>query len=916
MTEYNSQNNTDSAKDIFSEDLINKLRKSINYCYDCNRCVNVCPVSLYGAFYPRNLFADIEFLGVEESLKKNNVWACLTCSLCMEYCPMSTNNVGVNILDVILNLRSLTTEYQPLQNEKIACQHNRTYSNLPSLMANDMIKIENKIGFLKNTGLKFKQKGEIAYFIGCLPFMNSIAPCSIGCSAGIDVQGYISLIREGNYQGALDLIREKNPFPAVCGRVCTHPCEDLCNRKYIDDPIHIRALKRYVADWEIENKGFSKIKPIIQDKEKVAIIGSGPSGLTAAYFLARKGYKPTVFEKEGYTGGKLRDSIPEYRLPRDILNYEIEFIKNMGVEIRTNTPIGQNLTFDDLYNEGFKAIMISIGLLNSRQMGITGANLENVLHGLDFLQGTNMNLKEYDFKDKNVGVIGGGSTAVDSARIALRLGAKKVMIIYRRTETEMPALEEDLKGLKEENIEILYLTNPVEIFGDEAGACSEAECVRMELGEPDESGRRRPKAIESSEFKLSLDVLIFALGQVPDLSLLQTAHDKLIMGKNQKIQFNSDTFETNIPGVFIGGDILEGECTAIQAIADGREVAISIDRYLRGKDLKEGRINRNKHVFKRSPIPKKKIFTKEREEMQELSVIERINNFNEIELGYDEAKAIQEANRCLLCNMCSSSDQSAEIYDESSKETTFFYGENAPLLNVNDIDYTKIAKSSIALLNQKGIEPVVLADEKCCGHDTLWQGDKKTFEKLAKYNFKLFKDAGVKKIIFSCSEGYYTWKNEYKKLFAGDSDFDFEIYHMTEYILKEQLLDGIQFTNQQKMRVTYHDDCRLGRLSKTYDPPRLILNKLPFVELVEMQNNKEDALCCGVSAYVSCDDYSKKIQETRIKEALKTGAEYLIVSCPKCLTHFNCYLNEHEELKHRLKIMDLTTFIAQNLFLI
>ena len=916
MTESKDTKLSKKNSNTISSEIIKKIIANANYCYDCNRCVNVCPTSFLGTFFPRKLITDLTFLPLEEALENNNIWNCLTCGLCMEYCPMSKGNIGVNFVELILNLRKLTPEYELLQAEQLNCHHERQYSNLPVLMANNEIEFNNRIGFLEGTNLKYVDKGEIAYFMGCVPFMNSVAPCSSGCPAGVDVQGYISLIREGKFQESIDLIRERNPFPIVCGRVCTHPCEESCNRSNFEDPVAIRALKRFISDWELKNKGKSKIKPVEQNREKVAIIGSGPAGLSAAFYLARKGYKPTVFEESPYLGGKLRSGIPEYRLPQDILDYEIEYIKNMGVEIKTNTPIGPNLTYDDLKKEGYKSLFISIGLGDSRSMRIGGDDLINVYYGLEFLEQQNLSYKDYDFKDKVVGIIGGGNLAIDSARTVQRLGAKKVVVIYRRSEKEMPALEEEIEAAKEENIEFQFLTNPIEIFSDEIGSCSEVECIRMELGKLDESGRRRPIKIEGSEFKLKLDVTIFAIGQVADYTLIKAAIEELAFDERGNFKKDSITFETNIPGVFAGGDVVGGKGIAIKAIHEGYEVAISIDRYLRGTDLKEGRVKPG--LLKSSPIPKKEIKSVSRQEISMIPDVERVSSFKEVEKGISEDEAILEANRCLNCNICCNLDQKLDFYNKTRNKTSIqhsSYGENEGITYDNDFNYLNIPKSVIGLLNQHEILPVVLANEKCCGHDLLFNGDVNSFEKLAKYNIKLFKDAGVNTLILSCAEGYYMWKYEYPKLFKGTDEFDFEIYHLTEYILKEHLIDDIKFPISEKIRVTYHDACRLGRLSNVYDAPRKILNEIPFIELVEMRNNKQDAICCGVSAYINCDEYSKTIQRDRLNEAIDTGAEYLIVSCPKCLAHFNCYLNENLELKNKIKVLDLTSFIGKLLFL-
>ena len=267
MTEIKDKKPIKNNNNEISREIINKVLTAANYCYNCNRCITVCPLSYLGVFYPRKLVTDLTFLTAEEALEKNNVWKCLTCGLCMEYCPMTKENVGVNILDIILELRSLTAEYEPLQEQQLKCHHERSYLSLPRLMANEKVEITNKIGFLESTNLKIANKGEIAYFMGCLPFMNSIASCSSACPAGTDVQGYVSLIAEGKFQEAIDLIRETNPFPLVCGRICTQPCELSCNRGKIDDPIAIRALKRFVSDWALWHPTHSQFNPVDQTKE-------------------------------------------------------------------------------------------------------------------------------------------------------------------------------------------------------------------------------------------------------------------------------------------------------------------------------------------------------------------------------------------------------------------------------------------------------------------------------------------------------------------------------------------------------------------------------------------------------------------------------------------------------------------------
>ncbi|KKL14926.1 hypothetical protein LCGC14_2510740, partial [marine sediment metagenome] len=442
-------------------------------------------------------------------------------------------------------------------------------------------------------------------------------------------------------------------------------------------------------------------------------------------------------------------------------------------------------------------------------------------------------------------------------------------------------------------------------------------CYKIEWGEPDpQTGRSPLSKIEDSEYKIEVDNIVIAIGQGLDLEPINTATGNQLKIERGKIVVDELTYETGIPGVFAGGDIIYSSLMcAVDAIGDGREAAYSIDRYFRGADLREGRIRERN--LKRSPIPKKQIENNNRVDMTFMPGEQRLSCFDEIELGYSEKQAVEEANRCLNCNCCCSYDQILEDFNtDDSGVMVSNYSDQRNLSSQNAIDYQNIPKSTIGILNQNDVKPVVLANEKCCGHDLLWQGDKQSFEKLANYNVNLYKEAGVKTIIFNCAEGYYTWKYEYPKLFKGRDDFDFKIFHISEYILKEKILENMMIPNQDKLKVTYHDPCRLGRMSNIYDAPREVLKQIQFVEIVEMENNKEDADCCGVSAYISCSEESKVFQEKKINEAINTGAEYLITTCPKCLAHLNCYLNEHKELKDKIKISDLVSFIGKLLFLL
>ncbi|MFX1371863.1 MAG: FAD-dependent oxidoreductase [Promethearchaeota archaeon] len=920
MTESNKKAAGDKIKGTSSIELLKKVNSAANYCYNCNRCNNVCPTAFLDIFYPRSLITDLIYLTPEEALQNNDIWKCLTCGLCSIYCPMTKENTGVNFTQIIRDLRSLVSDYKPLQDGLLSCNHERVYSSLPKLMAEDKIKFTNKTGFIDGTGLKITDKGDIGYFMGCIPFLTGAAPCVIGCPAGVDVQGYVSLISEGKFQEALDLIRETNPLPYLCGRICTAQCALNCNRQHFDDPVAIRELKRFVCDWERDHPNQSRIKPVPQTKERVAIIGAGPGGLSAAYFLARMGYKPTIFEKGDKVGGVVRYGVPQYRLSDEALDQDVEFIKSMGVEIVLNKEFGPNFTLEDIWKDGYKAVFIAVGLYVPKTLRLEGEDLPNVDVAIDFLLERKYKCSENpeEFKGKTFGIIGGGAVAVDVAETVVRLGAVKANLVDILSEEALKNVLKDLHEAEREVIEYHFETSTAKISKEPNGKLA-LNCYKIKWGDLDrKTGRRSLNKIDGSEYKIIVDHIVIAIGQGLNSEPLLVATDNKLKIDRGKLIVDNLTYETGIPGVFAGGDIINNSLMcAVDAIGDGREAAFSIDRYLRGFDLKEGRIRKND--LKRSTIPKKYIQVQSCQDMNFMPGSERLVCFDEIELGFTEEQAKKEANRCLNCNCCCNSDQIPEDFEKSLNSSGIMicdYGSQTNWRSLNAPDYLEIPRSIIGILNQNDIVPVVLSEEKCCGHDLLWRGDTESFRKLAEYNVKLFKDAGVKTLIFSCAEGYYTWKFEYKKLFKNSDDFDFKIYHITEYILKENLLENITFPNYDNIKITYHDPCRLGRMSNVFDAPREVLKLIPYVEIVEMEDSKQDAECCGVSAYISCNQDSKKLQEKKINQAIETGAEYLISSCPKCIAHLNCYLNENRELKDKIKVIDLVSFLGKQLFLI
>ena len=416
-------------------------------------------------------------------------------------------------------------------------------------------------------------------------------PCVSGCPVQVKIPEFIKKITEKDYEGAYQVIHETSSLPAVCGRVCPQEtqCESKCVRGIKGEPVGIGRLERFVADWHNANVQEAPAKPA-PNGHKVAVIGSGPSGLTCAGDLAKKGYDVTVFEALHLAGGVLVYGIPEFRLPKAIVQKEVDGLKALGVKVETNMVIGRVVSIDELMSEyGFEAVFIGSGAGLPMFMHIPGENLCGVYSANEFLTRINL-MKAYEFPEtdtpirvgKNAAVIGGGNVAMDAARCAKRLGAENVYIVYRRSEAEMPARREEVHHAKEEGIIFKVLNNPVRINGDENGYVTSMECIEMELGEPDASGRRRPIAKEGSEFTLDVDTVIVAIGNSPN-PLIKNTTPGLTVGRKGEITADPETGATSKPGVFAGGDAVTGAATVILAMGAGKKAAAAIDEYLKNK---------------------------------------------------------------------------------------------------------------------------------------------------------------------------------------------------------------------------------------------------------------------------------------------------------------------------------------------
>lgn len=478
-------------------------------------------------------------------------------------------------------------------------------------------------------------------------YADCLAPCQQTCPAGVDVQGYIALIAMGKPQEAIRLIKETNPLPLVCGRVCVRECEVACRRNRVDEAVGIDYLKRYASDIDIENPW----NPQVPEKngKKVAVVGGGPAGLTCAYYLILKGYAVTLFDKAPHLGGMLRYGIPEYRLPKELLDKEIKWITDLGVTIKINSMLGKDFEIAYLKEQGFDAIYLAFGAQKAKSMKLPNEDqVSGVLRGIDFLW-------QIQSADKpqihgKVVVVGGGNTALDAARTAKRLGADKVTILYRRTRNEMPAHHMEIDAALEEEVELILLSAPTELV-QENGRLKALTCIRMELGETDASGRRSPVPVANSEYQLPCDFVISAIGQDVDLCGLQN-DPQLKSTRHNTLVFDEGTFATTLPGVFTGGDMATGPAVAIAAIAHGKIAANAIDHYIQsGSALAQnkGFISR-KEIFGEIPDVEFADFAKiAKEKMPELNPLERIKTFAEVELGFSTSQTKNETSRCLEC---------------------------------------------------------------------------------------------------------------------------------------------------------------------------------------------------------------------------------------------------------------------------
>ncbi|MGD8368456.1 MAG: FAD-dependent oxidoreductase [Desulfobacterales bacterium] len=567
------------------------------------------------------------------------------------------------------------------------------------------------------------------------------APCRATCPAHVSVQGFIALINDGKPEEALKLFKQEHPLPGVCGRVCHHPCEAACTRSELEGALSIQHLHRYLADLDM-----AADEPYVPEKkadrtEQVAIIGSGPAGLSCAYFLAIEGYRVTVFEKYPVLGGMLRVGIPSYRLPREVIDAEIDVIRRLGVEFRTGVEIGTDVTIGRLRQQGYNAFFLGIGSHECKALGIDGEELSGVYPGVDFLRDVNLG-KTVSLGDR-VAVIGGGNVAMDAVRTALRTGSNHPFVIYRRSEAEMPASEEEIAECRAEGIEIRTLIQPVRVVSED-GKVSGIECIEMVLGEPDQSGRRRPEPVEGSQFVIEIDALVPAIGQESDWACL-TDECACTLSDWGTMAVDPVTFQSQDPDIFAGGDAVSGPATVVEAVAAGKEAAVSIDRFIRKEALADGRGRQWEAV---QDVPVETVARAERAQMPVRPAMDRKADFKEVQLGFSADTAAVEAKRCLACGVCSecyrcvsaclaqavAHDQRAEErkvdigsvvlcpgcepYDPSPLSSFYLYGKNPNV--VTSLEFERILSASGPTMGHMkrpgdGAEPEKIAWIQCVG---------------------------------------------------------------------------------------------------------------------------------------------------------------------------------------------------------
>ena len=484
----------------------------------------------------------------------------------------------------------------------------------------------------------------------CWPMVDKMSPCEEACPIRMDVPSYIIALSQGKFKEAIDVVRDTNPFPSVCGRICHHPCEEACTRALIDKPLAIEFLKRFIGQFEQENGNRHRPKRVKRRKEeKIAIIGSGPAGLTAAHDLIKKGYGVTVYEALPVAGGMLAAGIPEFNLPRETVEQDVNYIRSLGVEIKTNMKIGNDLSVTDLWNQGYHVILLATGAWKSAELSIPGITLKGVIQALPFLR--DIKLGERPHLKGSVVVIGGGNVAVDAARSALRIGAKKVSLACLETRAEMPAFEWEIEKAEREGVLIYPALAPQQFFSKIGKKVNGVDFKKVASTKRNGSGKVTWTLAEGPDVDVTMtaDSVIIAIGQVPDPSFISGTN----VTDSGTFEIDPETMATNVPGLFAAGDAVKLPGTVVEAIAAGHTAAKSMERYLQGKALKGKRRKKTEETLtiEEEMIPAFMV-RKDRWDMPSLSSKDAVRSFGETNLGFTAWQVVEEAKRCLNCRMC------------------------------------------------------------------------------------------------------------------------------------------------------------------------------------------------------------------------------------------------------------------------
>src|SRR6266567_3357331 len=625
-------------------------------CINCGICMDLCPVRCLDMSRPSG---EGEIGQAEVRLSPiPGVWAdrpwmmlvpiqvaqCVGCQVCVQECPTNAITIESKVKEVAFSRRGPISHLPPEQGWVPLDAFTRATPEEPGETpwadGRPWHVAERQAVWQSSRSWLGERKEDLR------------APCQAACPVGTNAGLYVNLIAEGRYDEALQVAAEPNPFPCICGRVCTAPCEDACRRGEFDAPIAIRDLKRFATDHGTPTPR-KVTPPKVTYDERVAIVGAGPTGLSAAYYLARRGYQVTIFDAMPVAGGMMGVGIPDYRLPRAELNRDIDAMRALGVDIRLNTAIGRDFSLDEL-QASYDAVLLAVGAQQSQRLGVPGeANLEGVLPATIFLK--QFNLDPQTRMTGDVAVIGGGSTALDAARSALRAGASTVQILYRRTRAEMPAQDEEVRAALQEGIQILELVTPTSILGREEGNVHGIRCQRMQLGAPDEKGRRRPLPIAGSEFDLTVDRILVAIGEAPDPSFLPEGTSVQVAPWGGLL-IHKESLATGAQGIFAAGDVTYGPKTIINAAAHGRQAARSIHAYLSKRALREVHEMPEDAAEMISTLPPENTVNLDlRPTPRELMPLHTGNAARERSVefatGFTEEQARREASRCLRCDL-------------------------------------------------------------------------------------------------------------------------------------------------------------------------------------------------------------------------------------------------------------------------